>query len=50
MRLAGCLVLEGRKFLLQAALEAVQSEIRLFGLASLLLNLFENSISSICSE
>jgi len=36
--------------LLQAALEAVQSEIMLFGLASLLLNLFEAPIGSICSK
>ena len=35
---------------LQAALEAVQSEIMLFGLASLLLNLFETPIGSICSK
>ncbi len=37
-------------FRLQAALEAVQSEIMLFGLASLLLNLFEAPIGSICGK
>ena len=35
---------------MQAALDAMTTELMLFGLASLLLNVFEGPITSICSE
>ena len=35
---------------LQAALDAVKSELMLFGVASLLLNVFESPITNICSK